>query len=81
MEWKPTTWKSAQYIDCCRLSDFERLKPELAEKLKRKGEIVQGHYAYKISKTGVWVLRRWVEIWKIQAWKDIPAEQYRKPKD
>ena len=79
MHWRPTTWKSAQYIDCCRLSDLEYNEPEFAERLKKEGELIEGHYAYRITKPGVWVYRRWIEIFKVQGWKEIPAEKYKPP--
>ena len=88
-EWRATTWHSTQGNDCCRLSDLENMDPELSQLLKdawrsnRKVSseactVIQKHYAYRISKTGIWVIRRWIEIYKIQGWKDIPAES-RKP--
>lgn len=84
MEWRPSSWKSGQYIDLCRVSDLENLEPELFKKLKDKpiGEtILEGYYAYRITKTGVWVQRRWIEIYKIQKWFEIPAEIHHKPKE
>ena len=86
IDWHPTTWKSAQYIDCCRLADLENLNPKLATELKvawknnpGKGTVIEGIYAYRITKPGIWVFRRWIEIFKIQGWKEIPCEQH-KPK-
>lgn len=79
IEWHPTTWKSAQYIDCCRLSDLETFDKDLADELRKNKECVKGIYAYRVTKPGIWVLRRWIEIYKIQGWKEIPAEQH-KPK-
>jgi hypothetical protein len=84
IEWRPTTWKSAQYIDCCRLEDLQNLDPELASDLKRahnttEATIIKGMYAYRLTKPGVWVLRRWLPIYEIQDWREIPAEQH-KPK-
>jgi hypothetical protein len=76
MEWHPTTWKSAQYIDCCRLSDLENIDPALAKELLDKSECVKGIYAYRLTKPKVWVLRRWLPIFKVQGWKEIPAEQH-----
>lgn len=82
IEWRPTTWKSAQYIDCCRISDLETIDKELADllrlKRKLKGEeqtAIKKNYAYRLTKPGVWVMRRWLPIYKIQKWKEIPAEQ------
>jgi hypothetical protein len=87
IDWRPTTWKSAQYIDCCRVADLENLDPELASQLKAawkanpgKGTIIQGIYAYRITKPGIWVFRRWIDIFKIQGWAEIPAEQHKAPK-
>lgn len=54
-------------------------EPELADRLKKEGELTMGYYRYKITKTGVWVLRRWIEIWKVQGWKEIPAEMHKPP--
>ncbi len=82
IEWHPTTWKSAQYIDCCRLSDLEQINPELAKQVKenKPDTVIHGIYAYRLTKPGVWVLRRWIEIFKIQGWKEIPCEQHKKAK-
>lgn len=76
IEWRPTSWKAGQYVDCCRLTDLEVLNPQLARELKERKQVIRKHYVYKLSRTGVWVLRRWIEIWKIQGWKEIPAERH-----
>ncbi len=91
-EWRATTWHATQGNECCRLTDLMNLNKELAEELKAKFDVpgkytadkttvVKKHYAYRISKTGVWVIRRWIEIYKIQGWKDIPAERRKPAKD
>jgi len=83
-EWRPTSWKSGQYIDICRVSDLQNIDPELHSDLKLLpiGEtVLKGHYAYRITRTGVWVQRRWIEIYKVQNWQEIPAEMHRKSKE
>ena len=78
IEWRPTTWKSAQYIDCCRMSELEATEHELAKKIKdtHPETVIEGHYAYRMTKPKVWVMRRWIQIYKIQGWKEIDAEKY-----
>ena len=82
IEWRPTTWKSAQYIDCCRMSELEQINPELAKRIKEAHPktVIEKHYAYHMTKPQVWVIRRWIEIYKLQGWKEIDAEKYI-PKD
>lgn len=90
-EWRATTWHATQGNECCRLTDLFGIEKPLAELLKSKFDlpgkytpekttVKQGHYAYRVSKTGVWVIRRWIKIFEIQGWTDIPAES-RKPAD
>jgi len=82
-EWKPTTWKSAQFIDCIRVCELERIDKQLFSEIKEvsPNDYLEEYYAYKISKQGkgAWVLRRWKPIYLIQGWKDIPAEKTKKP--
>ena len=72
--WRPKTWDTTCGDWLCRLSEVQNFNPDLAEKLKH-GDVTDKHFAYKISKTKVWVIRRWIEIYKIQGWKNIPAEK------
>jgi hypothetical protein len=58
------------------VSDLEAENPELLEKIKTTGEYADKDYAYRITKTKIWIIRRWLPIWKIQGWKDIPAESH-----
>ena len=84
-EWKPTTWKSAQFIDCIRVCELQRIDITLFQAIKNVSpeDYLEDHYAYKISKEGkgVWILRRWKPIYSIQKWKVIPAEKTKKAKD
>lgn len=79
--WRAKSWHTHSAIEIARVSDLEYAESEFLKRLKdANGEMIEGNYAYKISKTGIWVYRRWVEIWKIQGWKEIPAEKHNPPK-
>jgi len=81
-EWKPTTWKSAQFIDCIRVCELQRIDAKLfhaIETVSPADYVAEEHYAYKISRTRIWILRRWKPIYLVQGWKDIPAEKAKKP--
>lgn len=79
--WRATTWHSTQGNECCRACDLEIEDPQLLKKIvESKGTFQDEHYAYRITKTRVWVIRRWLPIFKIQGWKDVPAESHHKPK-
>lgn len=76
----PQYWRKGQGdhygdTDICRLEDLELNEPELAKVLKGNRESFDEHYAYKLLGKGVWVRRRWLEIYKIQRWKMIPYDR------
>jgi hypothetical protein len=78
--WRPKTWDTTCGDWLCRVSEIEQFNPILAERLKKEHELTDNNCAYKISKTGVWVIRRWIQIFKVQGWKNIPAEKVIKNK-
>ena len=80
-DWRPKTWDTTCGDWLCRLVELEQVNPGLAERVKKEKEVVIEPYAYKLSKTGIWVIRRWTQIWKVQGFKNIPAEKVKKPKD
>jgi len=80
MEWRPRSWHTHSEIEICRFSDLQNLDPKLAEQVSKKETVQDKYYAYKLSKTGVWVYRRARIIFDIQGWKDIPAETPRHPR-
>jgi len=73
--WRPKTWDTTCGDWLCRLSELQEFNPEFAERLKKEKEVTDKTFAYKISKTGIWVIRRWIKIYEIQGWKNIPAEK------
>ena len=79
--WRPKTWDTTCGDWLCRLSELELFDPVLAKRVREEKEVVIEPYAHKLNKTGVWVIRRWTQIWKIQGFKNIPAEKVKKPKD
>jgi len=80
MHWRPRSWKTHSEIEIARLSDLEYAEPEFAKRLKaahhESRDLIEEPYAYKISRTGIWVYRRWTEIYKVQGWKIFPAERH-----
>ncbi len=79
--WRPKIWHTHSEIEICRLCDLEIISPKLALRLKTEPTACDEYYAYRISRTGIWVYRRPLIIYKIQGWKDIPAEMHKKPKN
>lgn len=73
-------------VSYARIEEVKEYQPEVYEKLmetqlNKKNpirEVVVEPYAYglwKPSKSGQYVRRRWVEVWKHQKWKPIPMEK------
>ena len=79
MEWRPRSWHTHSEIEICRFSDLQNLNLKLAEQVSKQETVLDKYYAYKLSRTGVWVYRRPRIVFDIQGWKDIPAETPKRP--
>jgi len=77
-------------VSYARLEEVLEYQPEVYKALmeapvNKKNpirEAVVGPYAYglwKPSRSGQYVRRRWVEVWKHQKWKPIPMEKHESP--
>ena len=77
MAWRPRSWHTHSEIEICRASDLEYIDSELAKKIINAdgGTVLDKYYAYKLSKTKIWIYRRPRIVFDIQGWKDIPAEK------
>lgn len=73
----PLCWhlqgRGGRDIEYCRVDELEIDEPELAKELREKKETQDKNYAYILSDKG-YVRRRWLPIWKVQGWKNIPCE-------
>lgn len=73
----PPCWllqgRGGRDVEYCRIDELERDEPELAKELRENKETQDEIYAYILSDKG-YVRRRWLPIFKVQAWAMIPVE-------